>query len=201
MTASAGGCGEGMIMSLPGFTAPASLYQTNRQYQTGRGRHGVDVSAHANGSIYPALPREDAGVIEVYDCNPGFLKFGEGEDTVCVPFPSWVGGDEPGHGGDEGSGSGSGGEAGGFADVPEFGGHRLKGPKGSHMCGRKDHLPEASKACFTTEAMNDITHTTTLFCGPGKNVSCCTQDKNGKINCRDVSGQRHAGSVGETEVA
>jgi hypothetical protein len=99
-------------MTMPRFTADASLYQTSAQYRTRRSRDTV--GGWATNRIYSAKMAEE---IEVFGCRPGFIQIGEGANMVCVdptdPFgtrghdgggPSNGGG---GHG-EPGGGSGSG---------------------------------------------------------------------------------------------
>ena len=63
-------------MNMPGFTAGASLYRTNRHYRTGRNRQAIHLPAPTIETIHPA--RE---VIEVHSCPPGWTDYG----GTCVP--------------------------------------------------------------------------------------------------------------------
>ncbi len=78
-------------MNRASFTAEATLYESGTHYRT-RG-HGIDLSRQRISVIYPARMDE---TVEIFGCAPGFLQLGEGENTVCIPDPSWGGGGGPG---------------------------------------------------------------------------------------------------------
>lgn len=96
-------------MSIPGFTAEASLYQTNGHYQTGV--HANNIPAQTIGAIYPA--RDE--VIEVHSCAPGWIDIG----GSCWPAPLT----EPSSSGSAGGGmpgSGGGGSEGGSGGLSSY---------------------------------------------------------------------------------
>jgi hypothetical protein len=82
-------------MSMPRFSAEASLYRASGHYRTGR--HALNLSPQMISKMYPAME-----VIEVFGsppCRPGFINLGEG---VCVRDPSLpAGGGLPGGSPDE----------------------------------------------------------------------------------------------------
>src|SRR5262245_34902176 len=65
-------------MKTAGFTAELSLYQPSRHYRTSR--HALTTSRQMNN-----LRLARAEEIEIFDCGPGFLTLGEGENTICIP--------------------------------------------------------------------------------------------------------------------
>jgi hypothetical protein len=72
-------------MSMPGFTAATSFYKTSGYYQTSR--HAISVPTQ--------IIRGMLEIIEVHDCPPGHLAFGEGENMTCVPVRSFPGHEGP----------------------------------------------------------------------------------------------------------
>jgi hypothetical protein len=86
-------------MTMPGFTAVATLYKTSGHYTN---RHFINLASQMGNAIGPALGISDEGPIEVHSCRPGLIQIGEGENMVCVdPLdPFGTGGHEgPGEGG------------------------------------------------------------------------------------------------------
>lgn len=69
-------------MTMPGFTADASLYKTNGHYQTSRNM--TNLLPQMAAMIGPAVGISDEGPIEVHACRPGFIQIGEGANMVCV---------------------------------------------------------------------------------------------------------------------
>src|SRR4030095_1061815 len=104
-------------MTMPRFTAEASLYRTNGHYRTGRNSHAVNSSAQMISPIHPAREK-----IEVHGCAPGSYLVDNGDGTWdCWSNPDpWGGGGggsgtsgvlfegEPGGGGGGGLGTGTG---------------------------------------------------------------------------------------------
>lgn len=90
-------------MTMPEFSADASLYQTSRYYRTGVQTNKLP--AQAIGAFYPAMETEE--VINVHGCAPGWSDIG----GSCWPDPlTESSGSGSGGGGIPGSGeSGSGG--------------------------------------------------------------------------------------------
>jgi hypothetical protein len=76
-------------MNMPSFTAEASLYKTGEHYRS----VPYNPSAQTVRPVWPA-----AEVIEIHDCAPGFIKLGEGPNTICFPDPNLTGGDDQGPG-------------------------------------------------------------------------------------------------------
>jgi hypothetical protein len=127
-------------MTMPTFTAEASLYQTKGHYQTRSGRHAVNSSAQKISPVYPAL--RGGETIHVHSCAPGFTDIG----GVCWPNPLT----EP----PVGAGGGGGGPPGG--GLPDDGGGGGGGPSVPvHDPGwcrppyrpNPDYDPEICKAC------------------------------------------------------
>jgi hypothetical protein len=75
----------GQKMSMPRFTAATSFYKTGGYYQTSR--HAISVPTQ--------MIRGMLEIIEVHDCPPGHLAFGEGENMTCVPVRSFPGHEGP----------------------------------------------------------------------------------------------------------
>jgi hypothetical protein len=108
-------------MTMPKFTAEASLYQTSGQYRTGR--QTIYSSLRPISSIYPTVSRGEAPIdvpgeeIPVHGCAPGWIDIG----GMCWPAPltepsSGGGSAAPGGGS---SGSGPGGGVGGGGTPPK----------------------------------------------------------------------------------
>jgi hypothetical protein len=95
-------------MTMPRFTAEASLYQTRGQYQTGV--QADKFQTITNGPLYPAREMEEE-VIIVHGCAPGWTDIGGTcwPDPLTEPLGGGTGGGMPGSGG---GGSGSGGSGG-----------------------------------------------------------------------------------------
>jgi hypothetical protein len=102
-------------MNTPSFTAEASLYKTSRHYRS------IPYNASAQ-SVSPVWPA--AEVIEIHDCNPGFIKLGEWPNMTCIPDPNYTGSDEQGDGPPEGGDPTKGGK----------GPQAKPAPKGSQKC-------------------------------------------------------------------
>jgi hypothetical protein len=99
-------------LSIPAFTAEASLYKASGHYWTGQ----YSWSAQTVGPVWPTLE-----VIEVHDCSPGFIKLGEWPNMTCIADP-----DYPGSQGDDGSPGGGPADSGGGGGKPP--------PPRSHLC-------------------------------------------------------------------
>ena len=99
-------------MTMPRFTAEASLYQTNGQYRTGR--NAVHLPARMTSPIHPARMEDE--VIHVHSCAPGWTDIGGTcwPDPLTEPSGSGSAGGET-TGGPSGGGSG-GGASGGLGD-------------------------------------------------------------------------------------
>lgn len=93
-------------MTMPEFSAEASLYQTSRHYRAGV--QANKLPAQAIGAFYPAREMEEE-VINVHGCAPGFTDIG----GTCWPDPLT----EP-----SGSGSAGGGTSGGASGGGSGGG-------------------------------------------------------------------------------
>ncbi|HWT00265.1 MAG TPA: hypothetical protein VN256_08455 [Pyrinomonadaceae bacterium] len=134
-------------MSLPGFTADVSLYETGRHYVTGR---HAPISARQVGAVRPTME-----VIENFGCRPGRLELGEGENMVCLdPDNPWGegggGGDWPDPpAGEPPGGSGSGFE---FTEPP-----RPPPVKVTHRCNTSeaDFWYTCATDCLTFATLDD----------------------------------------------
>lgn len=101
-------------MTLPRFTAEASLYGTRGQY-----RNGVPVNTVPTNMIGPIYPARDE-VIEIHSCPPGYNDWG----GTCYPIltePPIGGSGDPGAPGESGEGGEprSGGKPGGGGKPPK----------------------------------------------------------------------------------
>lgn len=101
-------------MTMPRFSAEASLYETNEHYRTGM--QVIKLSVQTINPIRPALREQEGEVIHVHSCPPGFSDIG----GSCWPIPL----DEPPHdagvgdGGPRDGGPPDGGGGGGNGDKP-----------------------------------------------------------------------------------
>jgi hypothetical protein len=95
-------------MTMPAFTAEASLYKTSGHYQSRSARQAVNSSARRVSPIWPAE------VINVRDCRPGCEKWEADEMWGCVCF----GGDGGQSGDGAGRGEGGSGSPGGGGSTP-----------------------------------------------------------------------------------
>lgn len=96
-------------MTMPRFTADASLYETSGQYRTGEDK-SVYAITPVLGALYPAME-----VIEIHGCPPGWSDIGGScwPDPLTEPSGTGSGGggglpSEPGGGGTGGGGGGLG---------------------------------------------------------------------------------------------
>jgi hypothetical protein len=95
-------------MTMPAFTAEASLYKTSWHYRTGR--HTVNTSPRMLSPVWPALREQEGEIIHVHGCPPGFRDIG----GSCWPIPlteppiGGGGGGLPSGGGPSDGGGGSG---------------------------------------------------------------------------------------------
>jgi hypothetical protein len=125
-------------VTMPRFTADASLYKTSGQYRTGR--RTVNRSAQTAGPIWPAVKEQEGEVIHVHSCAPGWTDIG----GTCWPDPLTepeAGGGEPGvPGGSPGGESGEPGGGGGVSNPPKTPPKRPPRPP-------KDFKPDEGKPC------------------------------------------------------
>ncbi len=97
-------------MSMPAFTADATLYRTKGHYQTRRS--ATNLAPQAGHTVHLSLGISDEGPIEVHSCRAGYLQIGEGENMRCVdptdPFGTrgHDGGGLPSGGADDGETTG-----------------------------------------------------------------------------------------------
>lgn len=61
-------------MTMPRFTAEASLYETNGHYRTSM--QVIRLSVQTINPIRPALREQEGEVIHVHSCSPGFSDIG-----------------------------------------------------------------------------------------------------------------------------
>lgn len=81
-------------MSIPRFTAEATLYKTGGHYRTGRRATGLP----ARMTLNPAMIPDET--IHIYSCGPGLLQLGEGPNITCVdPYDPFGSGGYGGGGG------------------------------------------------------------------------------------------------------
>jgi len=157
-------------MTIPRFTAEASLYVTNRQYRNDRQIH---LPTQTNGLIHPAE------IIEVHSCPPGWSDIG----GSCWPDPlteqGGSGGGESGGSGEVGGGGGSGGGASGG-----------KTPKGKPpKRPPKRYSPKQDKPCYAEQTITsgDVTVTDIFLDGKyflnyGGQWLCDNENKNTYCN-------------------
>jgi hypothetical protein len=97
-------------MTMPRFTAEASLYRTRGQYRTGVEINTLSITT--SGPIYPAREMEEE--IHIHSCAPGWTDIGGTcwPDPLTEPGGGGAGGGLPGSGGGGSGGGGSGGLSG-----------------------------------------------------------------------------------------
>ena len=166
-------------MSIPAFTAEASLDRGMAHFQTSR--NSTSLRTPIIGSIAPALGISDEG-IEVHSCRAGYIQLGEGPNMVCVdpanPDPYRTHGHEgPGEtrlGAGEPTGRGRGGK-------------RPKPPKKDAFGCYPDQIQsDAAGPCvdqIEQDVINGAEHLHYVRC-VGKRMGCC-QDYIG------TDGKRH----------
>ena len=158
-------------MSIPTFTAEASLDRRMGRFPTSRNR--TNVRTPIIGSIAPALGISDEG-IEIHSCRPGYIQLGEGPNMVCIDP-----GDPFGTRGHEGPG-----EVGPGPGEPTSRGGK---PKLKNGCTDKQILSDAAKFCgekADEDYRNGLANPHYLNC-VGANIRCCQDDvgKDGKKKC------------------
>jgi hypothetical protein len=154
-------------MNMPSFTAEASLYKTNEHYRA----VPYNPSAQTVSPVWPA-----AEVIDIHDCAPGFVKLGEGPNTICIPNPLLTGGD--------GDGEGPPGNGG-----PTAGGNG--GPK-PHFCEPSDLGSTAALGDAVFACQKDRGKAAYLWCvprGSGRTTAhCCVKNaSSGRTSCVPLS--------------
>lgn len=130
-------------MTMPRFTAEASLYETNGHYRTGM--QVIKLSVQTIIPIRPALREQEGEVIHVHSCPPGFSDIG----GSCWPNPLT----EP-------TGS-RGGNSGGFGEIGVGGGPRGGGVSGGKPPKNKpkpplrpprDYHPKKGDTCHVVQS-------------------------------------------------
>ena len=160
-------------MSIPSFTAEASLYKTSAHYWTGRST--IDLRTQPNSAIYPAMMNE--GTYTPNGCAPGKFFWGQidggeyGVDWGCVdnPVDGWGEGSSGGTG--EGQPYGGGGGGGGSS-----GGKGKGKPQDNtvaHICTRKEYLEARRLFPDYVNKCNADIEGSVLYCYPDGELDCC----------------------------
>ena len=166
-------------MNIPAFTAEASFYKTSGHYRTGP----YISSAQAVSPLWPA-----AEVIEVHDCDAGFIKLGEWPNMSCIPDPDYTGGND-----DQGEGPPENGQPTGEGKRPP---KRTPPPRGSHYCTPDDPVvkanPDSFRDCGLKNVGQDISRSLhEAWCGPGDKMWCCEKRRaNNSFSCKSVHDPR-----------
>jgi hypothetical protein len=154
-------------MNMPSFTAEASLYKTSEHYSA----VPYNPSAQSVSPVWPA-----AEVIEIHDCAPGFIKLGEGPNTICFPDPNLTGGDDQGEGSPGNGGPTQGGDKG--------------GPQ-PRKCIASDFSSAEREGLARQACLNKFGNNAYLWCIPqgfGRPTAhCCVKKANGRTACVPVS--------------
>jgi hypothetical protein len=171
-------------MTMPGFAAEASLYQTGGHYQTFR--RAINSRTKMGDAFYPA-----SKPIRVYGCRPGLIELGEGEEMVCLdPIHIFGGGEHggttfgeemgvgvKGGGGKGGGGGGKGkGKGGGGEPRPR------KPPKVSYGCTTKQLQSRTAAPCLDQmqeDVLNGEKNVHYVRC-TGTDIMCCQDKAEGK---------------------
>jgi hypothetical protein len=154
-------------MKTAGFTAEFSLYKAGRHYRT-------DMDPLISSRRMDGLRLARAEEIEIFDCGPGFLKLGEGENTICIPDPSWSGdGGSGAPGGPFEDWPGGGGAGDGSSDKPD----KPSRPPRSELMGR----------AWRKECLKEKTADEVFKCCDKKNDDCFRKaNKNSQLELECV---------------
>ena len=161
------------VANMPGFNAGASLYKTSGHYRTDR----YNLSTETASPIRPS-----AEVIEINDCNPGFIKLGEWPNMTCIPDPNITGGDDQGEGPPDGE--------------PTTGGKRppkpTPAPKGSKKCTGESTSDQAALNCESKNRTEPIDQSEFVYrplcTSKGKVNWCCLvrRKNNSYEHCEEI---------------